>query len=85
MGYQIRVFADAARRLDVDFTLATDRCHIMDDPWGDGAVAVKFDRAAESLDALRGMACDGVAAVGDKPAVLAAMLSVPMPVWLSTL
>lgn len=71
-GYQIRVFADAARRLGVDFTLATDRCHVMDDPWGDGAVAVKFDHLAESLDALRGMEFDGVAAVGDGPAVLAA-------------
>ncbi len=53
----------------------------MEDPWGDGAVAVKFDRTAESLDALRGAACDGVAAVGDMPALLAAeaaeMLRVP--------
>jgi biotin carboxylase len=71
-GYQIRVFADAARRLGVDVTLATDRCHIMDDPWGDHAIAVKFDRIAESLEALRGLAVDGVAAVGDRPAVLAA-------------
>ncbi len=52
-GYQIRVFADAARRLGVGVTLATDRCHIMDDPWGDNAVPVKFDRVAESLAVLR--------------------------------
>jgi len=71
-GYQIRVFADAARRLGVDVTLATDRCHIMEDPWGDRAIAVKFDRIAESLDALRGLQVDGVAAVGDRPAMLAA-------------
>ena len=71
-GYQIRVFADAARRLGVDLTLATDRCHVMEDPWGDRAVAVKFDRVAESVDALRGLRFDGVAAVGDQPAVLAA-------------
>jgi biotin carboxylase len=71
-GYQIRVFADAARRLGVDFTLATDRCHVMEDPWGDRAIAVKFDRVAESLEALRGLSFDGVAAVGDLPAVLAA-------------
>jgi biotin carboxylase len=80
-GYQIRVFADAARRLGVDVTLATDRCHILDDPWGDRAIAVKFDRIAESLNALRGLRVDGVAAVGDRPAVLAAaaaeMLGVP--------
>ena len=50
-GYQIRMFADAARRLGVDFTLATDRCHILDDPWGDHAIAVKFDQIAESLEA----------------------------------
>jgi biotin carboxylase len=80
-GYQIRAFADAARRLGVEFTLATDRCHVMDDPWGDRAVAVKFDRVAESLDGLRGMQFDGVAAVGDRPAILAAeaaeMLGLP--------
>src|SRR5580658_4338968 len=71
-GYQIRVFADAARRLGADLTLATDRCHIMEDPWGDRAIPVKFDRIAESLEALRGTPVDGVAAVGDRPAMLAA-------------
>jgi hypothetical protein len=71
-GYQIRVFADAAQRLGADLTLATDRCHILEDPWGDRAIAVKFDRVPESLDALRGMRFDGVAAVGDRPAMLAA-------------
>jgi biotin carboxylase len=71
-GYQIRVFADAARRLGVEVTLATDRCHILDDPWGDRAIAVKFDQIEESLKALGGLQVDGVAAVGDGPAVLAA-------------
>jgi ATP-grasp domain/L-amino acid ligase C-terminal domain 2/ATP-grasp N-terminal domain len=75
-GYQIRVFADAARRLGVDLTLATDRCHILEDPWGDRAIPVKFDRRdgslEASLEALRGMRFDGVAAVGDRPAILAA-------------
>lgn len=80
-GYQIRVFEDAARRLGVELTLATDRCHIMEDPWGDRAIAVKFDRIAESLESLRGRKFHGVAAVGDLPAVLAAeaaaMLKIP--------
>ena len=71
-GYQIRVFADAARRMGVELTLATDRCHVMEDPWGDRAIAVKFDRVAESVEVLRGRRFDGVAAVGDRPAVLAA-------------
>jgi formate-dependent phosphoribosylglycinamide formyltransferase (GAR transformylase) len=73
-GYQIREFANAGRRLGIDIALATDRCHQMDDPWADGALAVKFDgRMAESLEALRGLACDGVAAVGDAPAEAAAI------------
>jgi len=71
-GYQIRVFADAARRLGMDLTLGTDRCHVLEDPWGDRALPVKFDRIAESVDTLRGLRFDGVAAVGDRPAVLAA-------------
>ena len=79
-GYQIRVFADAARRLGVDLTLATDRCHILEDPWGDRAIPVKFDRISESIEALRGHAFDGVAAVGDRPAVLAAEAAVALNV-----
>lgn len=61
--------------------LATDRCHVMEDPWGDRAIAVKFDRIADSLEGLRDVRCDGVVAVGDGPAVLAAqaaaMIGVP--------
>ncbi len=71
-GYQIRSFDEAARRAGVELSLATDRCHVMEDPWGDRAIAVKFDRIAESVAALRRMRFDGVAAVGDRPAVLAA-------------
>src|SRR5437868_5348186 len=71
-GYQIRVFADAARRLGVNVTLATDRCHVLEDPWADRAIAVKFDRVPESVELLRDLPCDGIAAVGDRPAVLAA-------------
>jgi len=75
-GYQIRVFAEAALRLGVDLTLATDRCHVMEDPWGDHAIPVRFGDVPASLpacmEALRGRQFDAVAAVGDAPAVLAA-------------
>ena len=71
-GYQIRSFAESARRLGISLTLASDRCHILDDPWGDGALPVKFDRIEESVESLRGLCFDAVAAVGDRPAVLAA-------------
>jgi biotin carboxylase len=71
-GYQIRIFAEAARRLGVELTLATDRCHVLDDPWNDRAIPVKFDRIPESVESLKGLFFDGIAAVGDRPAVLAA-------------
>jgi biotin carboxylase len=60
--------------MGAEVTLATDRCHIMDDPWGDRAIPVKFDRVQESLAVLREAVprVDGVAAVGDRPAILAA-------------
>jgi biotin carboxylase len=79
-GYQVRLFGDAARRAGARLTLATDRCHILDDPWGDHAVAVRFEHIAWSLEALRGAACDGIAAVGDRPAVLAAEAAVALGV-----
>jgi len=51
-GYQIREFASAGRRLGIDLSLATDRCGRMDDPWGDGALPVKFDhRMASTIEA----------------------------------
>jgi len=71
-GYQIREFANAAHRLDAGLTLATDRCHVLDDPWGDHAIPVKFYDIPASLAALAGRRFDAVAAVGDQPAVLAA-------------
>jgi biotin carboxylase len=74
-GYQIRVFADAARRMGIGLTLATDRCHILDDPWGDHAVAVRFDDIAWSMKQLQPHRFDAIAAVGDRPAVLAAEIA----------
>src|SRR5690348_3200054 len=71
-GYQVRIFSETARGLGVDLTLATDRCHILDDPWGDHAVPVRFDDIPASLAALKGKRFDGIAAVGDRPALLAA-------------
>ncbi|HEV1284215.1 MAG TPA: ATP-grasp domain-containing protein [Bryobacteraceae bacterium] len=73
-GYQTRIFSAAARALGLDLVLATDRCHVMDDPWGDHAVAVRFDEPADGIEALvaRGP-FDGVAAVGDVPAYVAAL------------
>ena len=72
-GYQVRVFADAARALGVDVTLATDRCHVLEDPWGDHAIPVRFENPAESIEQIVAAGpFDGVVAVGDRPALVAA-------------
>ena len=76
-GYQTRAFGEAAARLDSELVFATDRCHQLDDPWRDGAIPVRFHEEAAFLDAVS-LAADrrpfhGVLAVGDRPAVLAAL------------
>jgi len=75
-GYQVRVFADAARAMGLDLVLATDRCHVLENPWGDDAVPIRFEDTAASMDALisRGP-FDGIVAVGDQPAVAAATVA----------
>jgi hypothetical protein len=32
-GYQVREFYDSARALGIELVLATDRCHVLDNPW----------------------------------------------------
>jgi biotin carboxylase len=75
-GYQLRSFGDAAERAGIDLMFATDRCHRIDDPWRDAAVAVRFHEEKASLRAIVAAAqsrpIDGVIAVGDRPVVLAA-------------
>jgi biotin carboxylase len=75
-GYQLRSFGEAAARAGIDLMFATDCCHQLDDPWRDGAVAVRFHEEDASLqaivDAARERPVDGVIAVGDRPVVLAA-------------
>src|SRR3984957_21201074 len=78
LGYQTRSFDEAARKLGVDLVFVTDRCHQLDDPWGDRAIPVHFespDAAAYAvLEAVRGQHqnIDGILALGDRPAVAAA-------------
>jgi biotin carboxylase len=75
-GYQLRAFNDAAEALGIELVFATDRCHRLDDPWQDRAVAVRFHDLDASLTAIvaraRQAPIDGVLAVGDRPVVLAA-------------
>ena len=73
-GYQTRVFQEAAVRLGYEPVMGTDRCRHMNDPWGDGAVPVRFQRLEQSAEVLAEIdpKPDGIIAVGDRPAELAA-------------
>jgi hypothetical protein len=72
-GYQVREFAEAARALDVELVLATDRCHILENPWGDNAAPVRFEDPEPGIEALAARGpFDGILAVGDQPACVAA-------------
>src|SRR5271170_3840373 len=79
LGYQTRSFDEVARKLGVDLVFVTDRCHQLDNPWGDRAIPVHFespDAAAYAvLEAMRGQAVDGILALGDRPAVAAAYVA----------
>jgi hypothetical protein len=73
-GYQTHVFAEAAERVGLDLVLATDRCHVLEDPWGDHALALRFEDpegAARTIAAE--IQVDGIVAVGDRPAYIAAL------------
>jgi biotin carboxylase len=81
LGYQTRSFDQAARKRGVDLLFVTDRCHQLDDPWGDRAISVHFespDAAAHAvLEAVRDQHqdIDGILALGDRPAVAAAYVA----------
>jgi hypothetical protein len=76
LGYQTRSFEDAARKLGAQLVYVTDRCHQLEDPWGDQAIAVHFETpevaAYTVMESVRGQQVNGLLALGDRPAVAAA-------------
>jgi len=85
LGYQTRGFAEAAKRLGIALRFVTDRCHQLDDPWGDRAIAAHFEEpesaAANVMAAMSGLEVDGVIALGDRPTVAAAYAARGLGVW----
>src|SRR5580693_8667084 len=77
-GYQTRAFGEAAGRLGVALVFATDRCHVLEDPWREAAIPVRFHDEAASVAAILASAADrpidGVLVVGDRPTVIGAMV-----------
>ena len=76
-GYQTRAFGEVAARLGVELVYATDRCDVLEDPWQDAALPIRFHDEAAALRTVVKAAgerpFDGLLAVGDRPAVLAAL------------
>jgi biotin carboxylase len=76
LGYQTQGFADAARLLGVQVEFATDRCHKLDDPWGDGALPLHFEdpqsAALEIVHHFEKNPPDAILALGDRPTPAAA-------------
>jgi hypothetical protein len=76
-GYQANAFREAAERIGVPITLATDRCHVLDDPWGDAAIPVKFhdpDASAEVIAKQSQMTpFTAIVAIGDAPTLTASL------------
>ena len=76
LGYQTRTFAEAAKALGVDVVFASDRCHQLEDPWSDGAIAVRFDQPEEAARRIVQQSLvrpvDGLIALGDSPTATAA-------------
>jgi len=79
LGYQTRSFSDAARKLGVELMFATDRCHQLDDPWNDRAIAVHFEEpetaALSIMESLRENEPDGILALGDRSVITAAYVA----------
>lgn len=75
-GYQTRAFVEAADKLGLEVIIGSDRCHVLEDPWQDGALALRFERPEESvhwiLEAAHSSPIHGVVAVGDSTPPVAA-------------
>jgi hypothetical protein len=75
-GYQTRAFGDAAAQLRFELVFATDRCHLLEDPWQDGAIPIRFHdeeaSVAAIVEAAKSRPFDGILVVGDRPTVIAA-------------
>lgn len=76
LGYQTRTYDEAARKLGIDLVFVTDRCHQLEDPWGDRAIPVHFESpesaAYDVMQSVSGQNIGGILALGDRTAVAAA-------------
>jgi predicted ATP-grasp superfamily ATP-dependent carboligase len=76
LGYQTRSFAEAAKKLGVAVQFGTDRCHQLENPWGDEALALHFERPREAAEEIASTFSanppDAILALGDRATPAAA-------------
>ncbi len=75
-GYQTQAFVEAAERLGVSVVFGTDRCHVLEDPWRDGALPLRFENPEASAAEVGRYAgknpLAAIVALGDRAAPTAA-------------
>jgi biotin carboxylase len=78
-GYQAQAFVEAAEKLGLEVVFGTDRCHVLDDPWGDHAIPLRFENPEENTrqiaEAARERPFAAVIQVGDRATETAALAS----------
>ncbi len=76
-GYQAAEFRKAAERIRAPLVLASDRCHVLEDPWRDGAIPIRLEQPEESaakiVEFARENPIDGLVALGDPVTLIAAL------------
>ena len=70
-GYQTCAFIEAAQKLGLSVTFGTDRCHVLDDPWQDGALPLRFEDPEASAQKICDFAASNplhaIVSIGDRP------------------
>ena len=75
-GYQTQAFVDAAEKLGLTVVFATDRCHVLEDPWQDGALPLRFEDPEAGAQRIAEYAATkpiaALVSIGDRPTPSAA-------------
>jgi biotin carboxylase len=78
-GYQAQSFVEAANKLGLEVVFGTDRCHVLDDPWGDAAIPLRFENPEENsrkiAEAARERPFAAIIQIGDRATETAALAS----------
>jgi len=78
-GYQAQSFVDAAEKLGLEVVFGTDRCHVLDDPWGDDAIPLRFENPEQNtrkiVEVARERPFAAIVQIGDRATETAALAS----------